>query len=110
MVSCRRDNFLAKVPGLVSAGCTTNAFCSYPLAVNNNTPDDHNIRLRALQVIKFTVTREFFVVYQICIPTLYRSFPFFVSGDKSVYLDNYRRQPNKLADAQIKNWLPATFC
>jgi hypothetical protein len=29
----RRDSFLAKVPGLVSAGCATNAFCSYPLAV-----------------------------------------------------------------------------
>jgi hypothetical protein len=29
----RRDNFLAKVPGLVSAGYATNAFCSYPLAV-----------------------------------------------------------------------------
>ncbi|MEI6050756.1 MAG: hypothetical protein WCS03_17825, partial [Bacteroidota bacterium] len=29
----RRDYFLAKVPGLVSAGCATNAFCSYPLAV-----------------------------------------------------------------------------
>jgi hypothetical protein len=28
----RRDYFLAKVPGLVSAGCVTNAFCSYPLA------------------------------------------------------------------------------
>jgi hypothetical protein len=30
----RRDSFLAKVPGLVSAGCATNAFCSYPLAVS----------------------------------------------------------------------------
>jgi hypothetical protein len=29
----RRDSFLAKVPGLESAGCATNAFCSYPLAV-----------------------------------------------------------------------------
>jgi hypothetical protein len=29
----RRDSFLAKVPGLVTAGCATNAFCSYPLAV-----------------------------------------------------------------------------
>jgi hypothetical protein len=32
----RRDNFLAKVPGLESAGCATNAFCSYPLAVIKN--------------------------------------------------------------------------
>jgi hypothetical protein len=30
----RRDSFLAKVPGLVTAGCATNAFCSYPLAVS----------------------------------------------------------------------------
>ena len=52
----RRDSFLAKVPGLVTVGCATNAFCSYPLAVNNNTPV-RNIRLRALHVIKFTVTR-----------------------------------------------------
>jgi hypothetical protein len=29
-----RDSFLAKVPGLVTAGCATNAFCSYPLAVS----------------------------------------------------------------------------
>jgi hypothetical protein len=29
----RQENFLAKVPGLVTAGCATNAFCSYPLAV-----------------------------------------------------------------------------
>jgi len=29
----RRDSFLAKEPGLVTAGCATNAFCSYPLAV-----------------------------------------------------------------------------
>jgi hypothetical protein len=28
-----RDSLLAKVPGLESAGCATNAFCSYPLAV-----------------------------------------------------------------------------
>jgi hypothetical protein len=28
-----RDSFLAEVPGLVTAGCATNAFCSYPLAV-----------------------------------------------------------------------------
>jgi len=31
----RRDNFLAKVPGLLTAGCATTAFCSYPLAVIN---------------------------------------------------------------------------
>jgi hypothetical protein len=31
-----RDSFLAKVPGLESAGCATNAFCSYPLAVIKN--------------------------------------------------------------------------
>jgi hypothetical protein len=29
----RRDSFLAKAPGLESAVCATNAFCSYPLAV-----------------------------------------------------------------------------
>ena len=29
----RRDYFVAKVPGLVTAGCATTAFCSYPLAV-----------------------------------------------------------------------------
>jgi hypothetical protein len=28
----RRDNFLAKVPGHVSADGATTAFCSYPLA------------------------------------------------------------------------------
>jgi hypothetical protein len=97
----RRDNFLAKVPGLVSAGCATNAFCSYPLAVNNNT-QCQDIRLRALHAINFTVTIEFFAFYQICTPTLNWSFPCFISGDKSVYLDSFRRQPNKLADAQIK--------
>jgi hypothetical protein len=29
----RRDYFSAKVAGLVTANCATNAFCSYPLAV-----------------------------------------------------------------------------
>jgi hypothetical protein len=29
-----RDSFLAKVPGLVTVGFATNAFCSYPLAVS----------------------------------------------------------------------------
>jgi hypothetical protein len=29
-----RDSFLAKVPGLETAGCATTAFCSYPLAVS----------------------------------------------------------------------------
>ena len=33
----RRDSNLAKAPGLVTAGCATNAFCSYPLAVRHNT-------------------------------------------------------------------------
>jgi hypothetical protein len=33
-----RDSLLAKVPGLESAGCATNAFCSYPLAVIKNAP------------------------------------------------------------------------
>jgi hypothetical protein len=28
-----QDYFLAKVPGLESVCCSTNAFCSYPLAV-----------------------------------------------------------------------------
>jgi hypothetical protein len=32
----RRDNFLAKVPGLVSAGCATNAYCPYKRAVGGN--------------------------------------------------------------------------
>jgi hypothetical protein len=35
----RRDSILAKVPGLESAGCATNAFCSYPLAVIDNKSD-----------------------------------------------------------------------
>jgi hypothetical protein len=65
-----RDNFSAKVPGLVTAGCATNAFCSYPLAVTTNIAGCLDIRLRALHVIKFAVTREFFAVYQICTPTL----------------------------------------
>jgi hypothetical protein len=33
-----RDSLPAKVPGLESAGCATNAFCSYPLAVVRNAP------------------------------------------------------------------------
>jgi hypothetical protein len=32
----RRDYFLAKVPGLVSAGGATNAYCPYQRAVNTN--------------------------------------------------------------------------
>jgi hypothetical protein len=32
----RQDYFLAKAPRLVSAGCATNAFCSYPLAVRHH--------------------------------------------------------------------------
>jgi len=36
----------------------------YRLAVNNNTAEYQHIRLPALQVILFTVTRYFFAVYQ----------------------------------------------
>jgi hypothetical protein len=44
----RRDYFLAKVPvpiaiGIESAGCATNAFCSYPLAVIKNALCDMSI-------------------------------------------------------------------
>jgi len=81
-----------------------------PAAVNNNTQYYRDIRLRSLQVIIFTMTRDFFAVYQICVPTLIWYFPNFISGDNSVYLDNFRRQPNKLADAHIKNWLRAVLC
>jgi hypothetical protein len=44
----RRDNFSAKVPGLVTANCATNAFCSYPLAVISYAPK--------------TLTREFYII------------------------------------------------
>ena len=40
--------------------CVINPPHTKPQIVNNNTPGDQNIRLRALHVIKFTVTREFF--------------------------------------------------
>ena len=33
-----------------------------------------------------------------------------ISGDSTSCLDNDRRQPQKAANAHIKNWLRATFC
>jgi hypothetical protein len=37
----RRDYFSSKVPGLVTANCATNAFCSYPLAVRCQSSADY---------------------------------------------------------------------
>jgi len=82
----------------------------YHRAVNNNTGSHLDIRLPALQIILFTVTRYFFAVHQICTATLYCSFFRFISSDNSCNLDNFLRQPHNPADAHIKNWLPATFC
>ena len=49
-----------------------------------------------------------FLRLSICTATLNWSFPFSVSGGNSVSFDKFLRQPHKLANAHIKNWLPAT--
>jgi hypothetical protein len=78
-------------------------------AVNNNTAQYRHIRLPALQVILFIVTRQFLAVYQLFTATLNWYSSSFVLGDISCDLDNFLRQPHNLANARIKNWLPATF-
>jgi len=59
-----RDSFSAKVQHDTSAGGTTNAYCPYQRAVNNNTRKNSHIRLPALQVIKCIMIRKLFTVYQ----------------------------------------------
>ena len=92
---------------VLSSGNTTSPYCR---AVNNNTGEHRDIRLPTLQVILFTVTRQFFAVNQVCTATLHWSFSNFDSGDKSCSRDKLLRQPHNLAMAHIKNWLPAAFC
>jgi hypothetical protein len=65
-----------------------------------------DIRLPALQVIKFTLTKYFFTVYQFVPRRSTGPLPFPVSGNKFVCLDNFLRQPHKLANAEKKIGFP----
>ena len=88
----------------------TDGNCPYHRAVNNNTSGHHDIRLPALQIILFTLTRKLFTVFKF---VARRSTALlFVSyrGDKFCFQDSFMSQPLTFANALIKNWLPATFC
>ena len=106
----RRDYFLAKVPGPVSADGATNVYSLNRRAVSKNTKARQVIRLPALQVIKYTVIKNIFTVYKFVPRHATCTFKLSVSGDKSCCLDNLHSQPHKSANAHIKNWQPATFC
>jgi hypothetical protein len=54
----------AHLPGLCKNPLQVIGNLLYCRAVNNNTAEYQHIRLPALQVILFTVTRQFFAVYQ----------------------------------------------
>lgn len=82
----------------------------YHRAVIKNTRRGKTIRLPALQVIKYTLIRNLFAVYQFVPRRSTCTFKLFVLGDNSCCPDNFRSQPHKPANALIKNWLPATLC
>jgi hypothetical protein len=106
----RRDNFSAKVPGLVSADGATNVYSLNRRAVSKNT----------VQIFLHSATRPAsnkihrdkrpFRLLSVCTAMLIWRFKNIVSGDKSCYRDNSLRQPHNPANALIKNWLPTSFC
>ena len=105
-----RDNFSAEAPGHVNgwaAPPTLSAHTRWPLTI---------IRCKSIHSASRTASnfihrdKTLFRCLSICTATLNWFFPYIVSGDKFFCRDNFLRQPHKLANAHIKNWLPATFC
>jgi hypothetical protein len=59
----RRDSFLAKVPGLVSADGATNAYCPYQRAVSTNTNLDFELATHH-NLVNFFMIRNIFNFYR----------------------------------------------
>ena len=104
----RRDYFLAKVPGLVSADGATNVYYLNRRAVSKNV--QLGLRHSASRSASNFIHRDKtdFLHLSICTATLIWFLSNFVSGDNFVCLDKLLHQPHNPAHAHIKNWLPAT--